>query len=247
MKTIDNPEDERILQQKISYRQIVDLSHPIHANIPRWGGDPDIVLEPVAQIDREGYFLRRFAMGEHSATHMNAPNSFFRDAPGIDAYPAASLVVSACVVNCCEASRHNLDYELTLADWHIWEQQCGRLSAGSLVLLYTGWQAKWHDPAAFLNLDDRGIAHFPGFGVEVTQFLLEQRAIAGVGTDTHGVDPGIDTHFSTNRLVLAQQGIVLECLNNLDRLPAIGTTLAIGRLPLQGGSGSPVSVLAFVP
>jgi kynurenine formamidase len=247
MENFYNPEDGRILQQKISYRQIVELSHPIHPNIPGWRGDPTIVMESVAQIDREGYFLRRFTMGEHSATHMNAPNSFFQDATGIDAYSAASLVVSACVIDCREQSHQNPDYVMTLADCHAWEHQHGQVPTGSLVLLYTGWQARWHNAAAFLNWDDGGVAHFPGFGVEVVQFLLEQRAIAGVGTDTHGVDPGQDVDFSINRLVLAQQRIVLECLTNLDQLPPIGATLAIGRLPLQGGSGSPVSVLAFVP
>ena len=41
--------------------------------------------------------------------------------------------------------------------------------------------------------------------------------------------------------------MILECLNNLERLPATGATLVIGRLPLVGGSGSPASVLALTP
>jgi len=48
-----------------------------------------------------------------------------------------------------------------------------------------------------------------------TQFLLHERQIAGVGTDTHGVDSGQDETFSTNRLVLEQPRIVLENLTNL--------------------------------
>ncbi|MEP0858635.1 hypothetical protein [Trichocoleus sp. DQ-U1] len=68
-----------------------------------------------------------------------------------------------------------------------------------------------------------------------------------MGIDTHGVDPGQDETFSTNRLVLKKAGIVLENLTNLDRLSPTGTTLVIGILRLRGGSGTPVSVLAFVP
>jgi kynurenine formamidase len=34
---------------------------------------------------------------------------------------------------------------------------------------------------------------------------------------------------------------------NLDRLPPTGATLVLGPLRLQGGSGSPLSVMAFVP
>ena len=74
-----------------------------------------------------------------------------------------------------------------------------------------------------------------------------REGLSGVGIDTHGVDPGQDESYATNTQVLAQQGIVLENLTNLDDLPATGTTLVIGVLKLENGSGSPVSVLAFVP
>lgn len=68
-----------------------------------------------------------------------------------------------------------------------------------------------------------------------------------MGIDTHGVDPGQDNTFATNRLVLEKPRIILENLTNLDQLPPKGTTLAIGILRLRGGSGSPVGVLALVP
>jgi kynurenine formamidase len=114
------------------------------------------------------------------------------------------------------------------------------------VILYTGWQEKWGNAAAFFNEDATGM-HFPGFSSTATQFLLRDRKIAGVGIDTHGADPGQDEEYATNTQVLAQQGMVLENLTNLQELPATGTTLVIGMLRLAGGSGSPVSVLAFIP
>jgi kynurenine formamidase len=141
----------------------------------------------------------------------------------------------------------NSNYAIALSDVLAWEQQYGQIPAGSVVLLYTGWQSKWSDAAAFLNQDASGELHFPGFGNEATQFLLSERHIAGVGIDTHGVDGGQDTTFAINRLVLAQQRIVLENLTNLDQLPPVGSLLIIGVLRLLGGSGSPVAVLALVP
>lgn len=231
----------------LTYRQIIDLSHTIHPQMPLWAGDPPVAFEQVAQLEQDSYFLRQFSMGEHSGTHMNAPNSFFADGQGIDAYTAASLVVPAVVINVQQQADVNPDYSLSQPDLLTWEQQHGKIPEGHLVVLYTGWQAKWPDRAAFLNLDAQGQPHFPGFSPEVTQFLLTDRAIAGIGIDTHGVDGGQDTTFATNRQVLAAGGIVLENLTQLDQLPPVGVTLAIGRLRLQGGSGSPVSVLAFVP
>ena len=61
------------------------------------------------------------------------------------------------------------------------------------------------------------------------------------------MEPGIDSDFTVNRMALEQRRIVLENLWNLDQLPATGTTLVIGILLLRGGTGSPASVLAFLP
>jgi len=81
---------------------------------------------------------------------------------------------------------------------------------------------------------------------ETTRWLYEQRRIAGVGTDTHGVDPGQDTNFETNVQSAERNAVVLECLDDLDRLPARGTTLVIAPTELVGGSGAPATVRAFV-
>lgn len=230
----------------IAYRQIIDLTHPIHPNIPIWPGDPATEFETVSQIEKDGYFLRKFSMGEHSGTHINAPSSFYTGGASIDSYSPQSLVSPAIAIDIREQSLANPDYSLTIDDILNWERQHKLIEPGNLVLLYTGWQAKWDDERAFFNRDDREICHFPGFGKAATQFLLEERSIAGIGTDTHGVDPGQDESFAVNKLILKKQRIVLENLANLDLLPAADFTLAIGIIRLLGGSGSPVSVLAFV-
>ena len=70
-------DDRSDLQPKtITYSRVVDLSHSIHPNMPRWPGDPRVEFQPVAQISSEGYFLRRVSLGEHTGTHINAPISF---------------------------------------------------------------------------------------------------------------------------------------------------------------------------
>ena len=230
----------------IAYRDIIDLSHTIHPNIPIWQGDPQTEFESVSEIDKNGYFLRKFSMGEHSGTHINAPNCFDPAGASVESYAPQSLVLSAIAIDICEQCLANPDYTLTIDDILHWERQHKFIEPGNLVLLYTGWQAKWGNEQAFFNPDEGGICHFPGFGKAATQILLEERSIAGIGIDTHGVDPGQDQSFAVNKLVLQKQRIVLENLANLDLLPAADFTLAIGILRLLGGSGSPVSVLAFV-
>ena len=232
-------------QDFISYSRVIHLSHIIDNDIPQWEGDPPVEFETVTNLPEDGYYLRRFSMGEHSATHINAPNSFYPKGVGIDKYPADSLVLPAVVIDIREQALANPDYTLTLEDIFAWEAQHGEIPSESLVLLNTGWEDKWGERSAFLPRDTQGSLHFPGFGIDTVDFLLEKRLIAGVGIDTHGVDPGQDTTFAVNCLVLEKPRIVLENLTNLEQLPPTGITLVIGVLRLRNGSGSPVGVLAF--
>ena len=230
----------------INYRRIIDLTHKIDPDIPLWPGDPAVELETIADFSTSGYYLRRFSMGEHSGTHLNSPKSFYQDGIGIDDYSPESCILPAVVINIREKASQNPDSILTVSDIELWEKQYNIIPENSMILLYTGWQKKWHNPIDFLNIDTEGKLHFPGFGSEATQFLIEQRNIKGVGIDTHGVDPGFDHSFNTNKMILKNNGFVLENLTNLDQLPATGITLIIGILKLTGGSGSPVSVLALI-
>lgn len=230
----------------LQFRKVIDLSHVISPSIPLWPNDPPVTFDVVATLDKDGYYLRRFSIGEHSATHMNAPNSFHAKGMGIDGYAPESLIRPAVVIDVRSQSKANADYVIGVQDIEKWEREHGKIAKGSLVLFYTGWQALWSDPKAFINADAKG-PHFPGVGAETSKFLLEKRQIAGVGIDTHGADPGQDEVYATNSQVLEKNGIILECLTNLDQLPAKGATLVIGILRLQEGSGSPVAVTALVP
>lgn len=231
----------------IHYQKVIDLSHSLHPDIPLWPGDPNLELETIANLEPEGYYLRRFSMGEHSGTHINSPRSFYPNGLGLENYAPESFVLPAIVINICEKVAQNHDYFLTLQDMETWEKQFGQIPPHSLVILYTGWQERWNCPPDFFNFDSQGRMHFPGFGLEAVQFLIEKRKIAGIGIDTHGVDPGLDESFAVNQLILSQPRIVLENLTNLDQLPSVGSTVIIGTLKLEKGAGSPVSVLAFIP
>ncbi len=206
----------------ITFRRIVDLAHTIHPHIPLWPGDPPVSVETVAELSRDGYRLRQFCIGEHSATHINAPSSFFETGASVDAIPAQSLVAPAVVIDVRDRASEP-DFALSRHDVELWEAQHQPIPGGAIVLLCTGWDRRWDDPAAFLNQDERGRPRLPAFTAEAVRFMLDDRQIGGVGTDTHGVDD--DDTFSVNKLVLARNGIVLENLAHLEQLPPVGATL----------------------
>ena len=235
----------------IAYSRVLDLSRAIHPAMPAWPGDPAVQFDTTAYLEQEGYNLRRFAMGEHTGTHLSAPSCFYADGSSIDAYAPESLVVPAVVIDLYQKALKQPDYAVSQRDLLNWEDHHGRIPGGSVLLARTGWGEKWDDPSAYLGLDLGPMAgpglHFPGFGRDAARFLLERRGIAGLGIDTHGVDPGQDSSFAVSKLLLEQPRIVLANLTGLDRLPPTGTTLVIGILRLRGGTGSPASVIALIP
>jgi kynurenine formamidase len=220
----------------------------IDTSIPLWPGDPHVVLKVVANFKKDGYYLRSFTIGEHSATHMNAPNSFVSGDPNaITSYPAGQRVVPAVVIDVRDKATEDDDYQLAKQDVLAWEAKHGKIAPNSFVILFTGWEDRWNDPKAFINQDTKGNLHFPGFAGATTKWLLAERQISGVGIDTHGVDPGTDTSYATNTQIAKAHKIAIECMANLDQLPPTGATLVIGPLQLANGSGSPASITAFVP
>lgn len=226
---------------------VVSLSHPVSPEMPHWPGDPRTEFEVWYHPSKDGYLLRRFAMGEHSGTHLTAPASYFADGRTVDRYTPGELVRPAAVLDVRDQCRRDPDYALPLDEMLAWEALNGVIQAGDLVLLNTGWPERWHDPEAYLGVDPHGGLRFPGFGYEAASFLVNERYVAGLGTDTAGIEPGTDSNLSVSKLVLAEPRIALENLVNLDRLPATGAVVVIGALRLAGGSGSPAAVTAFIP
>jgi kynurenine formamidase len=235
-------------QKTIAYSRVVDLSHVVSPKIPLWPGDPHVIFTVVATMAKDGYYLREFAIGEHSATHMNAPNSFISgNTEAITSYPAQQRVVPAVVIDARKQCASDADYQLTRQDVADWETTNGRIAPGSFVIMLTGWEDKWSDPKAFINQDAKGNLHFPGFAKATTMWLVSARQIAGVGIDTHGVDPGSDTSYATNTEMAKTHNIAIECMANLDQLPPKGATLILAPLQLRNGSGAPMDIVALVP
>ncbi|MCH8800501.1 MAG: cyclase family protein, partial [Chloroflexi bacterium] len=157
------------------------------------------------------------------------------------------LVRPAVVIDIATQAEADRDYALTLNDVLDWESDHGPVPQGCLALLRTGWQARWSRPLDYLGGANSGQLHFPGFGLEAARMLFDGRGVAGLGADTAGAEPGIDTRFSVSRAALENGLILLENLTNLDLLPPTGALLVVGLLRLEGGSGGPASVTALVP
>ena len=73
----------------------------------------------------------------------------------------------------------------------------------------------------------------------------------GLGVETIGTDAGQAHTFTpmypAHTLMHGAGRYGLQCLCNLDQLPATGAMIVAAPLKILGGSGSPLRVLAIVP
>ena len=224
-------------------RQVVDLTHALHEDMPFWPGTAPFVIERLADYDK-GYRMHRFFLWENIGTHIDAPAHFIEGGASVNELGLDDLVLPVSVIGVQDKAALEPDYQLSVADVLSWEERNGRIMPGGLVVMNTGWHKKFHDPQAYVNQDEAGVLHFPGFSVAAAQLLVE-RNVGGIGIDTLSLDPGNDLRFPVHRLMLGAGKFQVENMNNLDDLPARGAVAVIGVLPVKDGSQAQARIFAF--
>jgi len=232
--------------------KLLDLTHPFDSATVYW---------PTAQPFRwekeswgpgpGGYFYAagRFQMSEHVGTHLDSPIHFAESRRTVDQIPLAQLTGRAFRIDVSAACAQNPDYQATAQDITAFEQRHGRLPAGAMVLVYTGWGRHWPDPKRYLGSDTPGDAsnlHFPGLSRAAAELLVARRVDA-VGIDTASLDHGPSRDFLVHRILSEANIYGLENVANLDRLPARGAALIALPMKIHGGSGAPVRIIAILP
>jgi kynurenine formamidase len=227
---------------------IVDLTHTLSPRFPyipiRDLTFPIRIIQ-IGDFDKDGVYSNRWELTEHNGTHIDAPNHFVKNARGLDELAATELIVPAAVIDFRAQTKANPDAQLTVADVQAWERAHGRLPERAAVLLWSGWESRAGSQAAFINADNKRTMHFPGFSEAVVAFLVKERNVIGIGTDTLSIDNGPDLHFTAHRTLFAADKWALECLAHLGDVPPVGATLIVGATKVEHASGGPARVLAI--
>jgi kynurenine formamidase len=227
--------------------RVVDLTHALSETNPAWPGDAKPFEATVnATVAKNGYFARRFSTLEHFGTHLDAPAHFPPGKATVDQLPPERLFGPAVVLDVTAQGKRDPDYRLSLADVGQWEQKHGRIPAGAIVLLRTGWAARWPNAGRYRNAGNGKAMRFPGFSVEAVNLLIERR-VSGLGADTMSVDYGASSDFAVHTLSHGAGLYHLENLADLSALPEAGAFLVVAPIKLAGGSGGPVRVFALLP
>ena len=233
------------LRQPLAASKVVDLSHEMYEGMSYWPGGVPFTMNKLVDYP-QGYLLHEFHMGENTGTHVDAPGHFVEGKLAINEIALGDLIVPAVVIDVTDKVAGNVDYQLTAADVEAWEAEHGTIPAGALVILNSGWHARFTDQASYANQDADGVMHFPGYAEEAAE-LLVARDVAGIGIDTLSIDYGPAKSFDAHLTMLGANKYQIENLANLDALPATGATVIVAVLKVRGGSQAQARVLALLP
>jgi len=242
--------------------KIVDLTQTLSPDFPplqlppQFGQVWGFKMEKISRYDEAGpgWYWNNFSCGEHTGTHFDAPVHWVTGkdhaANTVDTIACSNFVAPAVVVDATEQVAADADWLLTSAYLRTWEEEHGRIPQGAWVLFRTGWAKRLSDPASFVNMKEDG-AHTPGPTQEAVEWLIRERDVRGFGVETINTDAG-QSHgwplpYPCHTLMHGANKYGLQCLTNLDQLPPTGTVILSAPLKIQGGSGSPLRVLALVP
>jgi kynurenine formamidase len=226
--------------------RVLDLSYAINDKLVPWPGDTRWFEAKVnATVEKNGYFTRSFWMLEHYGTHLDAPVHFPPGKTPVDQIPAKQFFGPAVVLDVRAEGAKNPDYQLPAARVEDWENKHGQIVEGAIVLLRTGWAARWPDARRYRNQDAQGRMHFPGFSADSVKLLIK-RKISGIGCDTMSADYGASEDFAVHHLALGAGLYQLENLADLSEVPEAGAFLVVAPIKLEGGSGGPVRVYALI-
>ena len=241
--------------------RVVDLTatltpeYPVIELPPEFNQATPFKQTELSRYDDRGpaWYWNDFTLNEHTGTHFDAPIHWVsgKDLPNnaVDTIEPADFIAPACVVDVSDEVAADQDFILTRAHLEAWEAENGRIPAGSWLFMRSDWE-KVVAPDNPKNMRDDG-AHHPGPDADCVKFLVDERDVIGFGSECVGTDHGQAFHFDPPlpcHLYMHGAGKYgLQCMVNLDQLPATGALIYSAPLKLQEGSGSPLRVLAVVP
>lgn len=217
-------------------RRVVDLSHPINAEVSMFPGHPAPLIEEYLSREAaaanyaEGtsFVIHRYSFLGNTGAYLDSP--FHRHASGDDLATlnlASTVDLPGIVV---DARQQVNDGSISVGR----EALEGLDVRGKAVLIATGWSQHWSTPAylgAKPYLDADGAQVLTDGGAEL------------VGLDTWNIDDTTNRARPAHTVLLAAGIPIVENLRGVEEL--IGATFRFFAAPLPFVGGSAISVRAF--
>lgn len=216
------------LQTSIPKGRVVDLTHKL---LP---GCEQYTLEVSRRNERhgaEGDIMSTVYMWSHVGTHVEAPLHFLTEGGDTASLTIENLMGPAIVL---DFSHKEVNEPISKEEL----QAAGDIRVGDRVLIMTGR----HNQYRTHESHDR-----PYLTEEAVRWLVEDRKINCLGTDSSGFEVRGVSHHPNHRIVNNAGIPVIECLTNLVELRQQRVYLIALAWPVEGLDASPIRAIAIEP
>lgn len=217
--------------------RIVDLSYLLHDGMMTYPvhWSPPFEVTQLGRHGVEGRESRKFTMGTHMGTHVDAPRHFIPGGDTIDRVPLDVFVGPATVLDFTYATPLQ---EMQVSDFR---EQIGDRGVERLIMRFD-WSDHWGNMKFYLEQ--------PYISDDAARWLVD-RGVRLLGMDTpqadspkHGRGSGNDS--PVHKILLGAGVIKLEYMTNLRELGAREIEIIALPLKLKDGDGAPVRCVAIV-
>lgn len=197
----------------------IDLTQSFGPKTPVFPGDPLVKFKAVSSSPQ----VTEVVFGTHSGTHLDAPAHFFPGGKklsefGIEGFFGRGHIIDA-------RGKKNINKEIL---------EGAQINPGGIVVIYTGWQAKYGSDEYFEG--------YPLVSDELAKEFVRLK-IKILGTDSPSPDK---EPFSVHQILLQKEILILENLCNLEELLK-SKEFEITALPLKlEADGGPARIVAKI-
>lgn len=238
------PDNLMVYMQKqlgLSGYTFLDLTHTLTSSIAHWNTDcgfkHNIVSDYDLNVTSTTFRVQTIEMYAGVGTHMDAPSHCIPGTMDIDNIPLNQLIAPCVVIDV--SMKANESYQVGLVDINNFEEQYGKINPNTFVVIRTGWDKFWDNPAKYRNN-----LIFPTVSASVAELLLK-RGIIGLGVDTLSPDAA-ESDFPVHRMLLGAGKYIVENIANSAQLPPIGATTMALPIKIQSGTESPIRLIALI-
>ncbi|WP_297454986.1 cyclase family protein [uncultured Corynebacterium sp.] len=249
-KTTDSHELWDIAQQLRKNHTYVDLTHAFHAGQPKFPALPDEQRTRLFTVADHGFEIDQYQFVGQWGTHVDPPVHFVQETRTLDNIDVDQMILPLVVLDFTADVAQDHDFSPSIADVQAWEKRNGLIPDGAFVAFRSDWSKRWPDAEAMANADEEGVTHYPGWNVEVVEWLIDNRGVVAIGHETTDTDPGIVAHggsLPTELYLLGRDRWQIELLAGLDQVPETGALVVASWPKPKDGTGFPARVFAVLP
>lgn len=198
-------------------KKLIDLTMLINENTPSWPEAEKQEIKQISTVKETGFNVKRISFESHFGTHIDAPNHIFNKGKTLDEFPLETFFGSGLII------------PLKSFDKYI-----KKIKKKDIVFLYTG-----HSKKAFSG---NYFEDSPLIDIEIAKTLVKKK-VKIVGIDFSSPDK---VPWTLHNLFLKNNILIIENLNNLDKLVGKRVELTILPLKIENADGAPCRVIAKV-